>query len=63
MSRAVDILLMPVDLLVVLDLWLYPDACRDAFVSRFQLQGNDCRLNESPVTRRTLSRSVFSFAQ
>lgn len=57
MSRAVDILLMPVVLLVVLDLWFYPDACRNAFVSNFQLEGNDSQLNERPVTRHMLSCS------
>lgn len=63
MSRAVDILSTPVVLLVVLDLWFYPDACWDAFVSCFLFEGNDCLLNERPVTRHMLSRSVFSFAQ
>lgn len=45
---------MPVVLLVILDLWFYPDAGRDAFVSHFKLEGNDCWLNESPVTIHTL---------
>lgn len=54
MSRATVHLLMPVVLLAVLDLWFYPSAHRDAFVNHFQLEGNDCRLNESPVTIHTL---------
>jgi len=42
MSRAPVALLMPVVLSAVVDLWLYPDARRDAFVSHSQLEGNDC---------------------
>lgn len=49
-------LLMPVVLLVILDLWFYPDARRDAFVSHFKLERNDCWLNESPVTMHSLAQ-------